>query len=49
MLLEIILNILTNSLEFSPADAPVTIRLERQEDVAVFRISDEGCGRLRGT
>ncbi len=43
-LLEIILNILTNSLEFSPADAPVTIRLERQENVAVFRISDEGSG-----
>ena len=47
-LLEIILNILTNSLEFSPADAPVTIRLERQEDVAVFRISDEGCGLPSG-
>lgn len=43
-LLEIILNILTNSLAFSPSDAPVSIRLERQEDFAVFCISDEGNG-----
>lgn len=43
-LLEIILNILTNSLAFSPADAPVTIRLEKQENFAVFRLSDEGNG-----
>ena len=43
-LLEIILNILTNSLEFSPADAPVSIRLEKQDSFAVFRISDEGNG-----
>ena len=47
-LLEIILNILTNSLAFSPSDAPVSIRLEKQENFAVFRISDEGDGLPAG-
>lgn len=43
-LLEILLNILTNSLAFSPSDASVTLRLEEQEEFALIRITDEGNG-----
>lgn len=41
---QVVGNLLSNALKFSPADAEVSVLVERQGDRARLVVSDEGCG-----
>ena len=41
---QVLMNLLTNAVKFSPAEAPVIIRVEREGDHAVLSVTDHGRG-----
>jgi signal transduction histidine kinase len=41
---QILLNLLSNALKFSPADKPVTVRVRRREEYVEIGVRDEGVG-----
>jgi PAS domain S-box-containing protein len=43
-IVQVLTNLIDNALSFSPAAGTVTLGVERREDEAVFRVSDEGPG-----
>ncbi|MGN1020768.1 MAG: ATP-binding protein [Aristaeellaceae bacterium] len=49
LLLQMMRNILDNAIKFSPEGAAVRVELRAQEDRAVFRVTDHGCGMDQAT
>lgn len=41
---QVILNLLSNARKYSPSDAPVVVKLERQDNHAVISVTDHGVG-----
>lgn len=41
---QVILNLLSNARKYSPAETPITLTLQRQEDKATIAVSDKGIG-----
>ena len=41
---QVILNLLSNARKYSPADAPITVKLESRDNMAIIAISDRGVG-----
>ncbi|HEY3992983.1 MAG TPA: ATP-binding protein, partial [Ktedonobacteraceae bacterium] len=41
---QVILNLLSNARKYSPANSPITVKLERQDDHAVITVIDQGVG-----
>jgi PAS domain S-box-containing protein len=44
LLRSVLTNLLSNAVKYSPPGSPVSFRIERQEDEAVFTIADRGIG-----
>ena len=44
LLRQILSNLLSNAIKYSPEDAPIQFDLLRQDDIALFRIQDNGIG-----
>lgn len=43
-IIQIVTNLITNAITYSPEDTTVTIRLKENEDYGIFEIEDEGIG-----
>ena len=43
-IVQILENLLTNALKYSPPGSDVTVRIGRDEQIAFIRVSDNGCG-----
>ena len=43
-ILQVLTNLISNAIKFSPPDSTVRLKVERDRDLAVFKVSDEGPG-----
>lgn len=41
---QVILNLISNARKYSPKDAPITVRIQRQDQEAVISVADQGVG-----